>query len=164
MNVGGTQLDGFLNHHVYQTNDRRAGFVRVLICPVGVFGGLGKVDLRVRELLQDRVSRFTFHLTVVPVNRLLNRFSRRKGCFDFSIQDKPKLLDRFQVEWVADQHMQRPIFVLVRNDAVFASDRFRHQLDYFVGDFRFAKVYKVQLVELRHCLVNSHGLGITKLD
>ena len=69
------QLNGFLNHHADQPHDGSTGFVDQLFGLAAILGGFRKVDLRIGELLEDRVSRFAFHLAVIAVDRFLDRLS-----------------------------------------------------------------------------------------
>ena len=120
MNVGRSQLHGFLDHHVDQSHDRGA----VLVHDIARYGvrilSFRKVDGRIGEFLQHRVSAFAFHLTVIAVDGLQDRLARSQGGFYLAVENEPQLFDGLNVKRIADGHLQGVVLLGQRQGRVFA--------------------------------------------
>ena len=164
MNIAGPQLNRFGNHQIDQANNGGGAVVNgFFVCRFAALG-LGKVDGCVSEFLQHRVSRFTFDLTVILVNRAKNRLFGGQGGLDFAIEDKSQFFDGFQVKGVRDQDSQGSVFVAERQDHVLAGDRFGYQFDHFVCDSFFAEVDEGDFVEFGQRQSNFFRRRILLLD
>ncbi len=114
MDIGGSELDGFFDHVMDQPDDRGAVVVHLLVFRKLVLFGFGEIDLGVGKLLEHRVSRFPFRLTVVAVDRLLDMFLRGQSDFDGSIENEAKVGDCVDVERVGNQNPNRVVLFGVR--------------------------------------------------
>ena len=141
MNIAGAHIDGFGDDQITQPHDGRAflGFFRL-----GLAGfRFRKVNRRLGKLHQHRVDRFGFGSSVIPVDRVLDRFFWRADRLDISVNHKPKLIDHVQIVDVDHCHAQ-PVFVHTEWDYdIFASHRLGNH-----GDDTGWDVHRVEIDEL----------------
>ena len=132
VNVGRAEVNGVGDDLVAEADDRRVAFGAsagdVVERVVVVFDD-GEVNRRVGHVVNHRVRRLADVLTVVAVDRFLNRFAGRNERFDRTLENEAQLFEDFDVVRVADDDLQRVAVFFERKNAVFAGDRFRNQLD-----------------------------------
>ena len=91
--------------------------------------------------------------------------ARRQRDFDLAVEDEPQLLERVEVQRVADDHLQRAIvFFGHRQDGVFARDRLGHQFDDRGGDDDLVQVDVVEPMLFRGRSQDLFGRGVAEHD
>ena len=106
VNVRGPQLHRLADDHLHQPNDRCAGFVEDS-SELVAGSGLGEVDRRVGEFLQHRVGAFPL-AAIVTIDRVDDVLARSQRDIDLAVQDEPQLVQRVEIERIADDDLQRP--------------------------------------------------------
>ena len=107
---------------------------------------------------------FVAHLAVVAVDRFENALARGQRDVHFAVENELQLLERLVVERIADQHLERTIFLGQRNDRVLAGDRFGHQFDHRRRNRHIAQVEELIAVHVGHRLHDLLAGGVALLD
>ena len=100
----------------------------------------------------------------MPVDRLQNRFARSQGDLDVAIQNEPQLFQRVVVERIADDHLQRAVFLRHRQNGVFAGDRFGHQFDDRRRNRHLLEIDEIEPMLLGHGPHDFVAAGIAEPD
>ncbi len=157
------QGDRFLNDEVDELDD---GGVALVAAAGQVAGPLrfGEVDGGVRELGQHGVHRLGFGLSVVSVDGLDDLLARCQDGLYIFVQDELKFLHGVEVAGVAHDDLERAVFLGQRQDDVFASDRFRDQLDDGGGDGDLGEIDELHPVKLGQGAHDLIGTGVAEFD
>ena len=86
----------------------------------------------------------------MAVDGLQDGLARGQGDLDFAVEDEPQLFEGLEVQRVADDDLQRIVFLGQREDGVFAGDRFGHQFDDFGRDLELRQIDELQAVLFGH--------------
>ena len=155
--------DRFLQDQVDELDDGGIAFLLAHHHSGSRFG-FGQVDLRIGEFRDHRVDGLGFGLSIMPVDGLDDLLASGKDRRDFLVQDEIQLLHGVVIGRIAQDDLERAVFLAERNDHVFAGHRFGNELDDGRGNRHVGEIDKLQAVILGH---RSHDVvlgGVTELD
>ena len=164
VNVRSSQLNRFANHQLHEPDHGSGRLVSPFLDTKLGVRGFCEVDGGIREFLQHRVSRFTFDLPIISVDRLLNSIARGECNLHVAIQDEPQFFDCVHIARVADQDGQHALLLLEWQDRVFTSHRLRYQLNDALGHFISGQVDVRDVVLGGHRLHHLIASGVAQLN
>ena len=165
MNIRSPQLHGFIDHQLDQPDNRSTVFVACIVT-IGsvVIDGFCEIDFGIGEFLQNRVRRFTFLLTVHPVDCFGNTRSRRQRHGNIAVEDKPEFFDQVDLARFTHQNFQPAFGFLERQHVFLTCDRLGHQFDDTLRDVGFHRIDVFHPVVFRHRLDDFHLGRVPQLD